>query len=234
MAPMGRPDQQPWSLQACLKALVALALVASASLWVVRSQRDLVPPAGLDAPAGEFSAARAQEHLRAVAMEPHPIGTKANHAVRDYLLTELREMGLEAQLQKATVLRSRGAGQRLVGGTVENVLARLPGSSPSAAKHQAVLLTSHYDSVPWSPGAGDDGSGVAAMLETLRALTAGPPLGHDVLFLFSDGEEVGLLGAQAFVDQHPWAGRIGGGAESRRPRQLRAVDHVSHQRRAER
>jgi hypothetical protein len=63
----------------------------------------------------------------------------------------------------------------------------------------------HYDAVPMSPGAGDDGSGSAVLLETLRALRAGPPPKHDVIALFTDGEESGLLGAAAFVREHPWA-----------------------------
>ncbi|MGH3144372.1 MAG: M20/M25/M40 family metallo-hydrolase, partial [Rubrobacter sp.] len=64
-------------------------------------------------------------------------------------------------------------------------------------------------SVSTAPGAGDDGAGVAAMLETLRALKAGPPLKNDVILLFTDGEERGLLGARAFVDNHPWAKDVG-------------------------
>jgi hypothetical protein len=70
---------------------------------------------------------------------------------------------------------------------------------------KAVLLASHYDSVATGPGAGDDAVAVAALLETLRALKAGAPLKNDVIFLFTDAEEIGLLGAQAFVDEHPWA-----------------------------
>lgn len=66
-------------------------------------------------------------------------------------------------------------------------------------------MAAHYDTVPNSPGASDDGAGVVTLLETLRALKAGPPLKNDVIFLFTDGEEVGLLGARAFVAEHPWA-----------------------------
>jgi hypothetical protein len=46
---------------------------------------------------------------------------------------------------------------------------------------------------------------VAAMLETLRALKASPPPRNDLIFLFNDGEEPGMLGSTAFVEQHPWA-----------------------------
>lgn len=75
-------------------------------------------------------------------------------------------------------------------------MARLPGTVPGG---RAVLVLAHYDSQPHAPGAGDDGAGVAAMLETARVLRAGPPLRHDVSWLFSDGEEAGLLGVRAFA-----------------------------------
>jgi hypothetical protein len=91
-------------------------------------------------------------------------------------------------------------------GTIENVIVRVPGTSAST---RDVLITAHYDSVPVGPGAGDDGVAVASMLETMRALEAGPPLKNDVVFLFTDGEEMGWLGAKAFVKRHPEMGDVG-------------------------
>jgi hypothetical protein len=71
------------------------------------------------------------------------------------------------------------------------------------------MFCAHYDSVSWGPGAADNGSGVAAMLETCRAIKAGPPLMNDIILLFTDGEEQGLLGAQAFLRDHPRAKEVG-------------------------
>jgi Zn-dependent M28 family amino/carboxypeptidase len=88
---------------------------------------------------------------------------------------------------------------------VENILVRLKGTGQG----KAVLLAGHYDSVSTGPGAGDNAVAVAALLETLRALKAGEPLKNDVIFLFTDGEEAGLLGAKAFVEEHPWAKDVG-------------------------
>src|SRR4029079_1979737 len=90
-------------------------------------------------------------------------------------------------------------------GSVDNVVGRLPGS----ASTRAVLLVAHYDSVPWTAAASDDGAGVAAILEALRALRTGPPLRNDLVVLFTDGEEAGLLGAKAFVEGHRWARGVG-------------------------
>jgi len=61
------------------------------------------------------------------------------------------------------------------------------------------VLAAHYDSVAHAPGAGDDAAGVAAILETVRALRATSPLRNDIDLVITDGEEPGLLGAQAFV-----------------------------------
>ena len=115
------------------------------------------------------------------------MGSPANAAVRDYLVSQLRGLGLTPEIQRTTSAYYPLPGL-LQAGTSENVLARLPGSQPGG---KAFLLAAHYDSVPTGPGATDNGSGVASLLETLRALRAGPPLRNDVIFLFTDGEERG-------------------------------------------
>jgi hypothetical protein len=160
------------------------------------------PPAPLptDSPATDFSARRAMQDLEIIAQEPHPMGISQAHAdVRDYLLSAIRTLGLEPQVQNTF-------GERIVhpgfvcGGMVENILIRLPGTDPEGA----ILLSSHYDSTPGSPGGVDSGSGVVTILEILRTLQAGPPLRQDVIFFFTDGEEPCIIGSYAFVAQHPW------------------------------
>jgi hypothetical protein len=118
--------------------------------------------------------------------------------VRDYLLAQLSILGLEPQVQNATGVGTRYADA----GRVQNILARMPGRQSGGP---ALLLVAHYDSVEAGPGAADDGAGIAAILETVRALCAGGLLAHDIIVLFTDGEESGLLGAAAFVREHPWA-----------------------------
>lgn len=159
-----------------------VALLAFVALYQLR------PPAAKDpnATAAEFSAGRALEHVKVIAVKPRPPGTAEHAAVREYIMGQLKQLGLDAEVQEAD--------------KVANVIGRLKGTGGGAG---AVLLMSHYDTVPTSPGAADDGSGVAAVLETLRALKAGPPLRNDVVALFSDGEETGLLGAKAFAESYP-------------------------------
>ncbi len=83
---------------------------------------------------------------------------------------------------------------------VPNVIAELPGREPSAG---VVLIGAHLDS--WHPGTGaqDNGTGVASVLETARALKALDRLPRrTVRFVLFGGEEEGLLGSAAYVRQH--------------------------------
>ena len=147
-------------------------------------------PAAVNAPLTEFSGERALKHLTVIAQKPHPAGTSEHAAVANYIQNELTALGLKPEVQQTPA--------------VANILVRLKGTSDE----QAVLLVAHYDSVPVSPGAGDNGSAVVAILETLRALKSSQPLRNDVIALFSDAEELGLLGAKAFVYQHRWAADV--------------------------
>ncbi len=138
-------------------------------------------------------------HVEQIAQRPHPMGSADHDRVRDYILGQLSALGLSPQVQQTTAIgtRYREAGR------VQNIIARLPGAD---ASRKAVLIMAHYDGVEAGPAASDDGAGSAALLETLRALRSRKqPLPHDVIALFTDGEEAGLLGAAAFVREHPWA-----------------------------
>lgn len=177
----------------CLLWLVVILIAGSA----IRAQR---PPhaLGVDAPLDQFSAARAMDEVRQIAQLPHPVGSVEQERVRSYLVGKLAALNANPRVEAGTgVLEIRD--RKVVAGAVHNIVATLPGTS----NQQAVLLVAHYDSVPLGPGAGDDGASVATILETLRALQAGPPLKNDVRVVFTDGEEAGLLGASAYVAAHP-------------------------------
>ena len=169
---------------------------------IVRRVDEPPDPVPASAPPTEFSAERAFVHVREIAQRPHPTGSADNARVRDYVLGQLRAFGLEPQLQEVTAVGTRYP----VAGYVRNILARVRGRTPGG---QAVVLMAHYDGVAGGPAAGDDAAGTAAVLETVRALRAGPQLAHDVMVLITDGEEAGLLGAAAFVREHPWAKDVG-------------------------
>lgn len=142
-------------------------------------------------------------HVRAIAARPHPVGSPADRVVREYLLAQLSALGLQPQVFSSVGLNVRGTS--VTAGQTENIVGRLAGS----AKSRAILLVAHYDSVDRAPGAGDDAAGVAAILETVRAVRAGPALKNDLIVLFTEGEEAGLLGAEAFANSHPWMSDAG-------------------------
>ena len=186
--------------------LVSLAgAIAALLLLILFGLQDMATPAPVPASAAPalFSSARALVHLRQIAATPHPIGTADNALVRNYLLSQLTALGLAPQVQAE--LGILVAPRANVAGYVHNIAVRIPGRVPG----KALMLAAHYDSVPSGPGAADDGASVAAILETVRALQAAAPLQNDVICLFTDGEEVGLLGAQAFAARHPWARDVG-------------------------
>lgn len=177
---------------ALLLVLLVLAGAGAAAVWSVR------PPAprGMGADAAEFSAGRAAADVRRIAAEPHPTGSAAATRVRDYLADRLRSLGLGVDTGTSVAARPHRDGTYVVG-TVANVHAVLPGRDPTGR----VLLVAHYDSVPTGPGAADNASNVAAVLELVRALRTGGTRRNDVEVLFTDGEEAGLLGARAYAAQ---------------------------------
>ncbi len=74
-----------------------------------------------------------------------------------------------------------------------------------------MLLLTHYDSNAHSSlGASDAGSGVVTILEGIRAfLSEKSQPKNDIIICITDAEELGLLGAKAFVNKHPWAKEVG-------------------------
>ena len=191
----GAPAPVPWR---GVRGPVTLLVVVVAA-WLSSSANMTPDPVPASAPDTVFSSGRAMTHLHRIAAEAHPPGSPAHAAVRDYLVGELRRLGHEPLIQTTTSVT--GGGPVLTAATVRNVVARIPGTQPGG---RAVLVTAHYDSRGISRGAGDDGSGLVAILESLRALGTGPGLRNDLIVLFTDAEEPGLLGARAFVDEHPY------------------------------
>jgi hypothetical protein len=180
-------------------AMLGVLLVTS---WLASSYRALPSPRPANAPDTVFSSARAMANLVEIGRRPHPPGSPAHAQVRGYLLERLRDLGLEPEVQATTSMSGREAYVRAA--TVRNIVARIPGTASTGT----IVLTAHYDGREISAAAADDGAGVVAILEAARALGAGAPLRNDVLLLITDGEELGLLGARAFVEQHPAMGDV--------------------------
>lgn len=143
---------------------------------------------------------KVMSHLEVITREVHPTGTDEIERVREYLRSEFERLECdyveESFMAPAYVSVT---GHKKV--PFINFLITL--DVPETT--DGVMLVSHYDSTPGGPGAGDDGISVAAMLvaleQSMNEYNAGN-LKNDMYFLFTDGEELGLVGATHFVNDH--------------------------------
>ena len=185
-----------------LPALGALVLAAVLTLVATTTPWPLAP----DRPAGEFSAGRAMADIRVIAAAPHPAGSAADLALQDWLARRLAGLGMTVRVDRfapdplhiARNIEWGSAADRPR--LLTNLIAVLPGRDRTLP---ALALMAHHDSVAGSPGAADDGAGLAAILETVRAVASGPRPARDLLVIFTDGEEIGLDGARHFFAGNP-------------------------------
>ncbi len=186
---------------------ITLALLAIAIWFFCGWQLQPHDYAGLQAPKTSFSAQRADQMLaRLLASEnPHPLGSEENLLLRARILNEFKRLQIPTTLQTSdscTYAKSYGAIQCA---RLTNIIAEV---KPGTGK--AIVLMAHYDSVAAGPGAADDGSGIVAILEVIRALKArNMPGKHPIIALLTDGEEYGLLGAKAFLKDPGLKARVG-------------------------
>ena len=173
-----------------------LGLVAVLAFWVSAIALRPPTPKPANAPADQFSAERALTDVRAIATAPHPVGSARQAEVRAYLLARMTALGLSPQAHP--VFSDTGPAANLIG--------VLPGKDRQG---RGVMLMAHYDSVPAGPGAADDGAGVAAALETVRAIKASGVPGRDVLVLLTDSEEKRSMGAGTFFEGDKTYRRVG-------------------------
>ncbi|MEN2401991.1 M28 family peptidase [Flavobacterium sp. MC2016-06] len=177
----------------CILAILSIIYATMMPQWLSKEDDALA----------EFSTERALNQVEIIAQKPHYVGSTNHELVANYLKLELNRIGLETTTQEGFTLNDKGL---LV--KSKNILARIKGTNNT----KALLLLSHYDSAPhsFSKGASDDASGVATILEGVRAfLYSKQPNKNDIIILFSDAEELGLNGVALFVNQHPWAKDVG-------------------------
>lgn len=151
----------------------------------------------------EFSTERALIPLKEITKAPRFVGSEENTHVREFLIQSLKDLGLNPETQQGYILNEKfGRMNQPI-----NIVAKIKGTESG----KALLVFSHYDSaLTPSFGASDAGSGVVAILESLRAYNAsGKQPKNDLIILFTDAEEVGLVGAKLFVREHRWAKDVG-------------------------
>lgn len=126
--------------------------------------------------------------------------TEGNRKAADYIVRRFESIGLNRyhnSFRYPFSFKSRG---KDIGGT--NLIAYIPGK-----KKDIIVISAHYDHVgvvngKIYNGADDNASGVAGMLEIANYFKHNQPE-HTLLFAAFDGEEMGLQGAKAFLNQAP-------------------------------
>ncbi len=184
-----------------LKKIIALILIIVAIYW---SFSVLLPSniSKLDTPKNQFSTERALVHLKEITKAPHYLGSSEHAIVRNYIVKQLDILGFETDTQIGFSMSQWGNLSK-----PKNIIAKYKGQENG----KALVLLTHYDSHPHSSfGASDAGSGVVTILEGLRAfLSENTQPKNDIIVVVTDGEELGLNGADIFVNQHPWAKNAG-------------------------
>ena len=189
--------------------LGSLAVALLIGVWALQ-----VPaPRGPETPAVDFSAARAMTDVWAIGARPHPVGSADHARVQQHLFGRMAQLGLDPALQPGAMspeaierLTRWGGDPAAAGNQAVNIVGVLPGRDTTAP---AVLMMAHYDSAWDSPGAADDATGVASILEAVRAIKARGPADRSLVILLTDAEELNLDGARIFFSEHPLRDRIG-------------------------
>jgi aminopeptidase YwaD len=128
-------------------------------------------------------------HLRALIGERHPASSPtALRQAEDYLAEQFKALGLEVSTHPFKAL----------GDTHRNVIGTRPASHPSPAGNAPIIVAAHYDTVRGSPGADDNASALAVLLEAARCLRS-VPLSREIRFIAFSLEEEDLLGSLAYV-----------------------------------
>lgn len=185
-----------------LRHPISLLVITLLVLFGVLRSYSTPAPVGADAADVVFSAIRAEAILVDLLQEnqPHVAGSAQNAVVRDRVIAHFKSSGYEPRTQ------SRFHCNPMFGtcSLVENIIALKAG----VKGEDAVMLTAHYDSGWTGPGAADDGAGTAAVLEIARMAADFPPFDNDIIFLISDSEENGLIGADAFANHESEFDRV--------------------------
>jgi hypothetical protein len=190
------------------RSLTNSRLFVAALVWICAAAfalyRISVPPSAAALGIDDAAQQGIFDHLQRITVAPRPIGSIAHANVREYIVAQIAQLGLVADVQQSELGAYRDNPRwAMPQDQLHNIAVRVPGTGGG----HALMLASHYDSAPDSFGAGDDGAAVASMVYLL-AEASRANFTNDLIFLFTDAEENCLCGAQAFMQQHEWAADV--------------------------
>ncbi|CAH2078968.1 unnamed protein product [Thlaspi arvense] len=208
------------------KVWLSLLILITYSSWAVYNYQTGNLPRPLTAKqAGKrgFSEIQAMKHVTALTQfGPHPVSSDALVHALEYVLEEVEKVKETAHWEvdvNVDFFESKSGVNRLVGGLfkgkslvysdISHVVLRILPKYESDAGDNAILVSSHIDTVFSTGGAGDCSSCVAVMLELARSVSqSAHGFKNSIIFLFNTGEEEGLNGAHSFITQHPWSSTV--------------------------
>ncbi len=160
--------------------------------------------------AEEVSQEQVMTYLRSLPTKRAAVGDAAHiqglRDTQDLLVRTLTDMGytperwpFELKPEEATFWKDRVPADEK-DRKWENIVVKIEGTRPVDKDHpeEIVLIGAHFDAVPGSPGADDDGTGTAALLEVARVLH-GRTFERSVRLVWFNGEEVGLVGSRKYA-----------------------------------
>lgn len=175
-----------------IKYYIAITLLMLSSFFRVTYATPALAPK-LSALSGP-EVARMMVHVNTITeFGPRNAGSMGHQRTRDYIATQLESLGYIVERQKAFICRG------IFCGTVTNVIAR----PVTSLDKSYVGLSAHYDTHEGTLGAGDNAANVAILLEIARlAKQESTQIHNNIALVFTDAEEMGLLGAEAFARNH--------------------------------
>ena len=147
-----------------------------------------------------FSLDSASAYLRTIAVDigPRPMGSPNEQRALEYGANKMREFGFE----EVSIMPMKEFGGML-GGPLKNTRSGITIGIHRGSSQRIIVIGAHMDSAgPDIPGANDDGSGAAVVLELARAFSQRTTESTLVFALFA-GEEQGLQGSRYFADHFP-------------------------------
>lgn len=160
-----------------------------------------------------------------IAARPRPYNSHANDAVRAMILERVRNVTAGHEfahigndlISNVSFVYANKEGVYFEG---TNILVKIDGTNAEYLNQGGVLFSAHYDSVSTAPGVTDDGMAVVSLIQMIQYLIGRRPE-RTAVFNINNGEEDGLHGAHAYVDnerrreryadnlsrflQHPWS-----------------------------
>uniref|UniRef100_A0A7N0T636 Vacuolar membrane protease n=2 Tax=Kalanchoe fedtschenkoi TaxID=63787 RepID=A0A7N0T636_KALFE len=205
---------------------LALFVVIVNSSWAVyhyQFERMPLPLHAEDAGKRGFAEVEAMKHVEALtAFGPHPVGShELDQAIKyvwavaeDIKKTAHWEVDVQVDIFHSepganTLGSGLFVGKTLAYSDLNHVVLRIVPKHDPKAEDNAILISSHIDTVFTTSGAGDCSSCIAVMLELARGVSHwAHGFKNAVIFLFNTGEEEGLNGAHSFITQHPWSSTV--------------------------